>query len=387
MRRLETNDDERWRAMVEPLLPLDPDAVFPALPAPLRLSADPRFTGRGVTLAQIDGGFFPHPDLAGPPNRIRAWVDVAGARNRERRFGPDEAPRWPGWNARRAIDWHGTMTSAVAAGSGADSAGLYRGLASGSDLVIIRVADHRNRIGNASLTRALGWIARRGVEFGVRVVNFSVGGEPLDPGDGDRTAELVAALVRQGIVVVAAAGNRGLDRLVPPASAAGAVTVGGVDDRNSLDPSARTLWHGNYAEELAKPELTAPSVWLAAPMLPGTPVAAEAARLWALKASAAADGAGNNVRPRLDALKVVTAGYQHVDGTSFAAALVASVVCCMLEANPSLTPAGVIAHLAAACDPIPGVPSSRQGAGTLHAGRAVALALESGHATTRTRSA
>src|SRR2546430_6065858 len=33
--------------------------------------------------------------------------------------------------------------------------------------------------------------------------------------------------------------------------------------------------------------------------------------------------------------------YQHVDGTSFAAAVVSGVIACLLEANPALTPAQV----------------------------------------------
>ena len=40
------------------------------LPTPLRMNADDRFTGRGVTLAFLDSGFYAHPDLTQPTNRI-----------------------------------------------------------------------------------------------------------------------------------------------------------------------------------------------------------------------------------------------------------------------------------------------------------------------------
>src|SRR5512141_3028654 len=33
------------------------------LPTPLRMDADERFTGRGVTMAFLDSGFYAHPDL------------------------------------------------------------------------------------------------------------------------------------------------------------------------------------------------------------------------------------------------------------------------------------------------------------------------------------
>jgi len=36
------------------------------LPTPLRMDADERFTGRGVTIAFLDSGFHAHPDLTRP---------------------------------------------------------------------------------------------------------------------------------------------------------------------------------------------------------------------------------------------------------------------------------------------------------------------------------
>src|SRR5205823_11286791 len=59
--------------------PLDAEAAFGALPTPLRLHADPRYTGRGVTVALVDAGFHPHPDLLRPRDRVRGWVDAGQA--------------------------------------------------------------------------------------------------------------------------------------------------------------------------------------------------------------------------------------------------------------------------------------------------------------------
>src|SRR5207245_204815 len=73
-------------------------AAWNCWPAPLRLLADPRYTGRGVTAAVVDAGFYPHPDLTRPRNRIRAWVEVGSPRVRVRTFGPADEPRWPGWD-------------------------------------------------------------------------------------------------------------------------------------------------------------------------------------------------------------------------------------------------------------------------------------------------
>ena len=49
------------------------------LPTPLRMGADQRFTGRGVTIAFLDSGFYAHPDLTTPRNRIRAYHSIFAA--------------------------------------------------------------------------------------------------------------------------------------------------------------------------------------------------------------------------------------------------------------------------------------------------------------------
>ena len=46
------------------------------LSIPERLDANPRFTGRGVVIALVDSGFYPHPDLMRPKRRIKAYADA-----------------------------------------------------------------------------------------------------------------------------------------------------------------------------------------------------------------------------------------------------------------------------------------------------------------------
>src|ERR1051326_5803886 len=49
------------------------------LSTPLRMDADERFTGRGITMAFLDSGFYPHPDLTKPDNRILAYHSIVAA--------------------------------------------------------------------------------------------------------------------------------------------------------------------------------------------------------------------------------------------------------------------------------------------------------------------
>ena len=74
---LERGDHQRSARHIDNVWPLDAEAAFGALPTPLRMHADPRFTGKGVKIALIHSGFYPHPDLVQPTNRIRAWVDAS----------------------------------------------------------------------------------------------------------------------------------------------------------------------------------------------------------------------------------------------------------------------------------------------------------------------
>jgi serine protease AprX len=77
--------------------------------------------------------------------------------------------------------------------------------------------------------------------------------------------------------------------------------------------------------------------------------------------------------------KIVAAHYQHVDGTSFAAPIVTSIVAQMIEANPKLTPGAVKNILISTADRISNAPAIRQGYGVVNARRAVELAKKENH--------
>lgn len=363
---------------IQQVWPLDAAAAFGAIPTPLRLHADPRFTGRGVAIAMVDVGFYPHPDLTRPANRIRAWVDATPASGPQALFfGPDDQPVWPGWDARHDRQWHGTMTATAAAGNGHLSHGLYRGLAADADVVLVQVRNDRQGISDEAIVRALRWLAEHAAALGLRVVNISLGGAARANLRRNPIDEAVAALVAQNVVVTAAAGNDGVRALNPPATAPAALTIGGIDDFNTFSDEEISLWHSNYGAGgggVPKPELVAPSIWVVAPVLPGSSVEQEALSLFNRRHLGLPE-----VAARIAAEKLITPYYQHVDGTSFAAPLVASAVACMVEANPRLTPALVREILLRTAHALPGVPQEQQGAGALEAGLAVSMALREQH--------
>lgn len=371
--------DEMLHQQVQHLWPLDARAAFGAIPTPLRLHADPRYTGGGMTMAIVDEGFYPHTDLVQPSNRIRAWVDATAEPVNDLYFDRQTIPAWPEWNTRHNRQWHGTMTSAVAAGNGKMSHGLYRGLASDADLVLVQVQNDTQRISDEAIVRALSWIAHKSIELNIRVVNLSIGADETDLPKDNPVNRAVRRLVTQGVVVVAAAGNDGIRKLIPPASAPEAITVGGLDDHSLFSHEQLELWHSNYGvtrDEAMKPDLVAPSIWVAAPVLPGSQVEREALSLFEQRHRGPN---ASEVEERIKQLKLITPYYQHVDGTSFAAPIVASIIACMLEADAKLTPAAIRRLLQASAEQVPGAAQERQGAGVVSAGRAVALALDHQH--------
>jgi serine protease AprX len=353
--------------------PFTTEVAYGVLPTYMRLHVDSRYQGRGVTLAMVDSGFYPHPDLTTPRNRIRAWVNATTDPVSALFFDADDRPEWPGWDSASDWQWHGTMTSGVAAGNGCLSHGLYRGLAPEAEVVLVQARGKDGHISNETITRALQWLEEHGPELGVRIVSLSVAGGSCDWRSGNPVDEAIAALVKKGVTVVAAAGNSGERQLVPPATAPDALTIGGLDDHNNFDPEDVDLWHSNYGETVTgrmKPELVAPSIWVVAPVLPGSSVAEEAQELFAKRHLREPE-----TEFRITEQKLVTPYYQHVDGTSFAAPIVASVVACLLEANPGLTLRQVRKILTSTAQPLEGVNLERQGAGALNSTRALAAAV------------
>lgn len=393
--RIRDAEDEAF----EHFFPIYHESDYVILPTSLRLNADTHYTGRGVTIAFIDSGFYPHPDLVKPRNRVKAYVNV-----------PE--PELDDFAEPQEASWHGMQTSVSAAGNGFLSHGLYKALAPDADVVLLKVRG-RHGFQTRHIIEAFEWILRHQHTYNIRIVNISLSGDR--PGSFLRSAldQAAEAAVQAGIVVVAAAGNSGWDQgsevIRPPASAPSVITVGGLNDNNRLDVNSYEMYWSSYGPTLdgiLKPELVAPGIWIAAPLLPGTSIYKEAhwlhklirsdnASLAARVREARQDGLdwpehwehldGPSMRrvidERLKTHKLAPPYYQHVDGTSFAAPIVCSVIAQMLEANPHLTPARIKSILTRTADKLFNVPTTRQGHGLIHPRKAVKEAANDLHRT------
>jgi serine protease AprX len=361
------------------------------LPTPLRLNADDRFTGRGVTIAFLDSGFYAHDDLINPVNRITAYHSIFDEDDRTSLETTDVA------------SWHGMMTSVVAAGNGHLSDGFYRGIASAANLVLVKIG-RTGHIPDDNIQRGLEWVLENREKYGIRIVNISAGGDFERSYLDSPLCQTVERAVKEGLVVVCAVGNAGMSPghpVLPPASSPSAISVGGLDDQNSLDRARRGMYRSSYGptiDGLQKPEIIAPGIWVAAPILPFTPTADQAELYATLDATADdelhdAIEANENVDKDFDEARglpvpvlrqlitiklregnVINQHYKYVDGTSFASPIVASIVATMLEANPKLTPQQVKRILIHTAERVDGIEVERQGWGVVVPRLAVELA-------------
>jgi serine protease AprX len=270
-------------------------------------------TGRGVTVAVIDTGVDGgKPDFKaadGSSRVIGSAVVNPLATTADDRYG------------------HGTHVAGIIAGDGTrrdvgdPERGSYIGVAPEANLVSVKIADDEGGATVLDAIYGLQFVVDHKDEYGIRVVNLSL--ESTDAGSY-RTDPLDAAVEAawfNGIVVVAAAGNRGSSPDAvqhAPGNDPYAITVGAVDDQGTASRSDDTVapWssRGRTQDGFAKPDVTAPGSHIVSALPAGSAYA------------------------QLCPTCVVGQSYIRAGGTSMAAPVVSGVAALMLQAHPTWTP-------------------------------------------------
>lgn len=387
--------EQRIFPSVGPHFPIRTTDDFLVIPTGLRINADPRFTGKGITICFIDSGFFPHPDLTSASHRIKKIVDITTVTG-EIQASSDAK------TVSTAL-WHGTMTSVVCAGDGYLSNGLYKGIASDADLVLLKVVNEKGHITTQNICKALRWILENHHNYDIRIVNMSVGDDITGSYKQSEVDNLCEQLIEEGITIVAAVGNDQNGTIKPPANAPNVIAVGGVDDQNIL-AIPQKLYHSSYgatSDGLMKPELMAHAIWIAAPILPNTDDQKESELLHQLLKLSNEDLPGkvrclreeNKLDPSIDdsadvnlikdgilrrvrTCKYISPHYMHVDGTSFAAPIVSAIIAQLLEMDRSLNPAAIREVLFSTAKRINDIPAERQGFGLVQPRKAILKILK-----------
>ena len=249
-----------------------------------------KLTGKGVGVAFIDTGIAPHCDFMLTDNRIRVFKDFV---NDKKSFYDDNG--------------HGTFVCGVCAGGGYLSNFKYCGVAPRADLYVLKALGETGEATANKILDAMEWIYDNHEKYKIKVVCMSFGSEPI--GYNDPIMQGANALWRDGVVVVAAAGNSGPNgsTIKSPGISPEIITVGGFDDNRFDDNSFNKDFF-----EMAKFSSRGPALRHYKPDV---------------------------VAPSVD---IISCGrknfYTTLSGTSVATPMIAGVVCLMFERFPKLKP-------------------------------------------------
>ena len=230
------------------------------------LSVPDELTGKGVRIAVVDGDFPCHPDITTNEQRTTYKVMVMESEPQPKVFEAELGP-WKGGA-------HGLWAAAAAAGSGAESQGLYRGIAPEADLFLVaeyfpgQSQDPEGRY-EAHL-KALEWVRDNWRKYEIRAVlsahRASIDSSGIDssllPWQMDSARILCEEIAAAGVLVMAGSGNTS-DRtagLTEPA-APSVLSVGGIAispdgdlDRADMFPGSRgTTFEGKWIPEILAP--------------------------------------------------------------------------------------------------------------------------------------
>jgi len=270
-----------------------------------------KYQGDGVTVASIDTGVTPTPNLGA---RLLARVDLTRDRDGIDHFG------------------HGTHMAGVIAGGGVTTLEAFEGSAPETSIVSVKVAGWDGATDVSTVIAALQWVVSNHARFNIRVVNLSWGTDASRGYGVDPLDRAVERAWEAGLVVVVAAGNQGpaAGTISKPADDPYVVTVGAADTNGTADDADDTIAafssRGPTADGAGKPDLLAPGVSIVSDRAPGSTI--------------------DLFRPAARVGPTMLKG----SGTSQAAAVVSGVAARMLDVDPTLTNDEVKGVLTATAD-------------------------------------
>jgi serine protease AprX len=287
--------------------------------------------GRGVDVALVDSGVVPVGNLAERGRVI---------------YGPDFSSE-AGDRDLRNLDTfgHGTHLGGLIVGRSP----AFTGVAPAARLVSVKIAGADGETNLMRVLLALDWIRRNhdAPGYNIRVVNLSLG-VPGDDYRSDVLAYAVEQLWKEGIVVVAAAGNNGSHAgvLDMPADDPFVIAAGASDTHKTADARDDRVAGFSSRSWSRTPDVVAPGTDVVSLRVPGSTLDREFA------------GAR------------ISGGFFRGSGTSQAAAVTSGVVARLLSAKPDLNPDQVKAVLKSSAVDLRD-PSSADGAGRIDLRRAL----------------
>ncbi|MCT8139173.1 S8 family peptidase [Anaerobacillus sp. CMMVII] len=255
-------------------------------------------TGKGVGIAVLDTGVYPHVDLTRPTNRIVAFKDLIN--NRLQPYDDNG---------------HGTHVAGCAAGNGISSGGTYLGPAPDANIIGVKVLNDQGSGSISTVIAGIDWVIENRDRYRIRIINLSLGTRPTTSYRNDPLTQACRKAWRNGIVVVASAGNTGPNgSIVTPGIEPSIITVG-ASDNNSNDISDHRLASFSSrpptVDTLIKPDVIVPGQNITSLLAPNSTLSDR-------------DLQANN--------------YLQLSGTSMSAGICSGAIALLNEAYPSLSP-------------------------------------------------
>lgn len=202
---------------------------------------------------------------------------------------------------------HGTHVASIAAGTGAESGGKYKGVAPGAKVISGKVLNDEGFGDDSAIIAGMEWAADEGAD----IINLSLGGSD-SPGVDPMEEEVNRLSAEKGVLFAIAAGNDGeygASTVGSPGSADAALTVGAVDKDDKL--ASFSSIGPRVGDGAVKPDVTAPGVAITA---------------------AAASGSLFDTDP---GIPHPAPGYLQLDGTSMATPHVAGAAAILKQQHPT----------------------------------------------------
>ena len=272
-------------------------------------------TGAGVGVAVIDTGIAGDlRDFRTSPTNGTSRVIGSAVVN------PDALGAGDGYG-------HGTHVAGIVAGDSNNRSssdplrGRYSGVAPDANLISIKAADEDGNSTVLDVIYGIQFAVDHKAEYNIRVLNLSLESTVSESYKTDPLDAAVEAAWFKGIVVVAAAGNRGTGTdavKYAPGNDPYVISVGAVDDQatRSIYDDKLATWssRGTTQDGFAKPDLYAPGSGIVSNLAPGSDFTAMCPAC------------------------IVDGQYIRAGGTSMSAPVVSGTVALLLELNPALTP-------------------------------------------------
>ena len=281
-----------------------------------------------------NGYWHRHPDLTEADGCLAGFFDTVNGRSN---YYDDNG--------------HGTHIAGIIAGNGSASNGMYRGIAPGSRIYMIKILNNKGEGNTTNVLIGINWILQNYKKYNIRIVNISVGSTRNK--HFDETSPLVQGVNKlwtAGLVVLTAAGNHGPEpySIGAPGNSRKIITVGASDvmqSGNGKDYSGR----GPTSSCIKKPDIVAPGSNVTSCMPANKPVFPPFGKYF-------------NRENQVKSL------YTARSGTSMSTPVVSGCIALLLQKYPGMTNKDVKLHLRNTAYDL-GYPHSRQGWGLVQCNR------------------